>query len=221
MTICSLAALLTPAFSIATAMDNATIPPLPPACSNLLQSISNRIFCVTSEWDTQVAKQLRSMHDAEKDHVVNSRIFTTECGIRPAEPCSISVAATQQLLTNIFEHMCLVILSNPHFRHITGAVITERDLQELERCNQENIGALELIVGCDSDGNKLEGQMAKTEKDLRDAGDVWANHVLENVKAYILTFLYIFGTVTSGYPLVTGLARNAGVTSESTFYISK
>ena len=118
----------------------------PLACSNLLQSMSDNIFVVTSEWDVQIGKQLRGMH-SEKDHIVDSRIFTTDVGLRPAEPCSVSVAATQQLLTNIFSHICIVLLSNPHFRDISGAIITERDLAELERCNQENIGALEKIVG--------------------------------------------------------------------------
>ena len=34
----------------------------PLACSNLMQSFSSSIFTVTSEWDTQVGKQLRSMY---------------------------------------------------------------------------------------------------------------------------------------------------------------
>lgn len=34
----------------------------PLACSNLMQSFSSSIFAVTSEWDTQVGKQLRSMY---------------------------------------------------------------------------------------------------------------------------------------------------------------
>ena len=37
----------------------------PLACSNLLQSFSSSIFVVTSEWDTQVGKQLRSMVSRE------------------------------------------------------------------------------------------------------------------------------------------------------------
>ena len=105
----------------------------PLACSNLLQSFSSSIFVVTSEWDTQVGKQFRTMYS---DDLLSSRIFSTECGVRPAEPCSVSVVATHQLLTNIFEHICVTIISEPTFRHISGAVITERDLQILERCNQ-------------------------------------------------------------------------------------
>ena len=105
----------------------------PLACSNLLQSFSSSIFAVTSEWDTQVGKQLRSMYS---DDLLSSRIFSTGVGVRPAEPCSVSVVATHQLLTNIFEHICVSIISEPTFRHVSGAVITELDLQILERCNQ-------------------------------------------------------------------------------------
>jgi hypothetical protein len=75
------------------------------ACSNLLQSFSSSIFTVSSEWDTQIGKQLRSMY-GDKNDLLTSRIFSTEVGVRPAEPCSVSVVATHQLLTNIFEHIC-------------------------------------------------------------------------------------------------------------------
>ncbi|KAL7547183.1 hypothetical protein ACHAWF_016592 [Thalassiosira exigua] len=190
----------------------------PLACSNLLQSMSDNIFVVTSEWDVQIGKQLRGMH-SESDHIVDSRIFTTDVGLRPAEPCSISVAATQQLLTNLFSHICIVILSNPHFRDVSGAIITERDLEELERCNQENIGALEKIVGFDSDGNKLLDEMRGTEIELRDMGTLWAKHVLENAKSYCWCFVYIFVTVTTGWPVARAIANAAGNDGEDMYYL--
>ena len=93
----------------------------PLACSNLMQSFSSSLFTVTSEWDTQVGKQLRSMY-GDKNDLLTSRIFSTEVGVRPAEPCSVSVVATHQLLTNIFEHICVTIISDPHFRSVSGAV---------------------------------------------------------------------------------------------------
>ena len=68
----------------------ATFAPL--AVSKLLQSVTNRIFVVTSELDTQIGKQLRDLGQL-------SHVFSTNLSMRPAEPCSISVAATQQLLT--------------------------------------------------------------------------------------------------------------------------
>mmetsp|Transcript_2825 Transcript_2825/g.6181 ORF Transcript_2825/g.6181 Transcript_2825/m.6181 type:complete len:1521 (-) Transcript_2825:409-4971(-) len=191
----------------------------PLACSNLLQSMSDDIFVVTSEWDVQIGKQLRGMHSSEKDHIVDSRIFTTDVGLRPAEPCSISVAATQQLLTNLFSHISIVILSNPHYRNVSGAIITERDLEELERCNQENIGALEKIVGFDSDGNELLDEMRKTEKELRDMGALWAKHVLENAKSYCWCFIYIFVTVTTGWPIARAISNAIGVDNDNWYYL--
>lgn len=135
--------LLTADFSFPGHPSGGTFGPL--QCSNLLQSATRNIYAVTSEWDCQVGKQLRSMYDEHESIADSSRLFTTGVGLAPAEPCSISVAATQQLLTNIFEHMCIVAISNPRYRHISGAVITERDLQILERLNRDNIQALEAI----------------------------------------------------------------------------
>ncbi len=151
----------------------------PLACSNLLQSFSSSIFTVTSEWDTQIGKQLRSMHS---DDLLSSRIFSTEVGVRPAEPCSVSVVATHQLLTNIFGHICITIISDPHFSKVAGSIIRERDLQILERCNQDGLKALEEIVGVDCKGNPIHEKRSKTELELRSAGDLWANHILENAK---------------------------------------
>jgi len=189
----------------------------PLACSNLLQSFSTSIFTVTSEWDTQIGKQLRSMYS---DDLLSSRIFSTEVGVRPAEPCSVSVAATHQLLTNIFEHICITLIGDPHFHHASGSTVTDRDLQVLERCNQDNIKALEDIVGVDKNGNEIHQARSQTERELRSAGDLWAEHILENAKAYIMSFVYVVATVTSGFPLISAVAKACGLSgSEGYFYI--
>ncbi|KAL7540954.1 hypothetical protein ACHAXR_010517, partial [Thalassiosira sp. AJA248-18] len=187
----------------------------PLACSNLLQSFSSSIFAVTSEWDTQVGKQLRSMYS---DDLLSSRIFSTEVGVRPAEPCSVSVVATHQLLTNIFMHICVTIVSDPYFSKSSGAVVTSRDLQVLERCNQRNITALEEIVGVDRKGDDIHERRSKTEPELRSAGNLWAEHILENAKAYIMSFFYVVVTVTTGYPLISGLAKACGLTGSEEFF---
>lgn len=189
----------------------------PLACSNLLQSFSSSIFAVTSEWDTQIGKQLRRMYN---DDLLSSRIFSTEVGVRPAEPCSVSVVATHQLLTNIFGHICITIISDPHFSRAAGSIIRERDLQILERCNQDGLKALEEIVGVDCNGNTVHEKRSKTEQDLRSAGDLWANHILENAKAYGMSFAYVVATVTSGFPLISALSKLFGLNAgEWAFYI--
>jgi len=188
----------------------------PLACSNLLQSMTKHIFVVSSEWDTQIGKQLRSIHTSED--VISSRIFSTDVGVRPAEPCSVSVVATHQLLTQIFQHICLTILQNVDYRHLSGAVISQYDLQVLETLNRDNIYALEDIVGMDCTGYT---QKSDTTNSLRAVGDIWAEHILEQAKAYLMSFIYIFITVTSGYPLITGIAKAAGLTTDWAFYISE
>ena len=189
----------------------------PLAVSNLLQSVTKDIFVVASEWDTQIGKQLRSMFELD-DGLFSSRIFTTNIGVRPSEPCSISVAATHQLLTQIFEYMCMVVLSNVQYRNVAGAVITEKDLEILERCNNESILSFERLVGRGTDGDVATSEV---ERELREAGDLWADHILENARAYIMSFLYVVGTVTSGYPLVTGIAIGAGLDTEWAFYVTR
>lgn len=125
----------------------------PLALSKLLPGVTREIFAVTSEWDTQIGKQLR-----ELGHL--SHIFTTNTSMRPAEPCSISVAATHQLLTEILMYMAFRILSD-NLGPTAGAVITKADLAELERLNRGNIQELQEIVG---------HELSYTEQELRRTG---------------------------------------------------
>ena len=48
----------------------------------------------------------------------------------------------------------MTILGNQDFRSISGAVITECDVKILERCNQDNIRALESVTGAYRNGEK-------------------------------------------------------------------
>jgi hypothetical protein len=184
----------------------------PLACSNLLQSATQSIFVVTSEWDTQIGKQLRIMDemDGASGNIINQRIFSTEIGIRPAEPCSVSVAATHQLLTNLFEYISVLILSDPRFRRVTKAQINEQDIQILERCNQMNIYALTETVGYNVFGYPLD-RVSSLLRNLKELGKVWSDHILEQARAYIMCFLYIFVTVISGWPLVSAVGSTFGV----------
>ena len=187
----------------------------PLACSNLFQSATKNIFAVTSEWDTQIGKQLRAMNNLTNGQdMLHHRVFSTEVGFRPAEPCSVSVVATHQLLTNLLQYISVVILSDARFRHITGAIITEEDIRVLEKCNKMNVDALSEITGSSVFGCKMD-QAPKTLICLRKAGDLWAEHILENARAYILTFVYVFITVTTGWPLASALGLGLGLKLEN------
>ena len=184
----------------------------PLACSNLLQSATQSIFVVTSEWDTQIGKQLRMIDelDGTNENLINQRIFTTEIGIRPAEPCSVSVAATHQLLTNLFEYISVLVLSDPRFRRVTKAQINEQDIQILEKCNQMNINAMTEVVGFNVSGYPLD-RVSPLLSNLYELGNLWSDHILEQARAYVMCFLYIFVTVTWGWPLVSAIGSAFGV----------
>jgi hypothetical protein len=69
------------AITIIVSHSGGTFSPL--GCSNLFQSKTNNIFVVTSEWDTQIGKQLRSFDNQSgisMKLVFNSRIFSTGVG---------------------------------------------------------------------------------------------------------------------------------------------
>ena len=44
------------------------------------------------------------------------------------------------------------------------------------------IKALEEIVGVDRKGDEIHEKRSKTEQELRAAGDLWSEHILENAK---------------------------------------
>lgn len=153
--------------------------------------------------------------------VINNRVFSTSTGLRPAEASSISVAAQHQVLTQILVDVATAILDNPDFVRVSGAVITEDDIRTLIRCDHDNIAALEAITGTDREGKRLPKDNLGPEKELREAGRLWGDHVLENARALIITFVYIMVTVTVGYPIVTGFAVAVGMDMGKYLYISK
>ena len=106
-------------------------------CANLLKGFTEDIFCITSEWDTCIARLhlpcislispfyhpspnpnpnpklnpepstgiARAVRagkpGAAPSFKMASYVFSTFCGLRPAEPCSLTVVATHELLTQV------------------------------------------------------------------------------------------------------------------------
>eukprot|EP00959_Pyramimonas_sp_CCMP1952_P330945 6930532-Pyramimonas_sp.AAC.1 len=54
-----------------------------------------------------------------------------------------------------------------------------------------------------------------TSEALRAQGSRWADHILEAPISWLLSAVYIFATVMSGYPVVYGAFKLAGVTEDS------
>ncbi|XP_075265540.1 uncharacterized protein LOC142357936 [Convolutriloba macropyga] len=171
----------------------------PLAISKLLQAVTNNIFVVTSEWDTQISRQLRSL----ESWAARSRIFSTGVGLRSAEPCSISLAATHQLLTQILLQLMLTVQSNHMALVTSGAAFIPDDLQQLARLNQDSISGIEEIVGVLRTG--VVAPCSEVMLQLRALGGRWSQHVLEAPIAWILTAVYVIFTVTFSLPVATAV----------------
>lgn len=177
------------------------------AVGNLLRPLTKNIFVVTSEWDTQIGKQLRKMDE----NLFHANVFSTELGLRTAEPCTITVAATHHLLTQIL----LYLMEYFHIKgrkEVLASNYTSQDMVELQSNNVTCPSNLEEIIGPDlSQCTRMTGTSAA----LRGIGRKWAWHVLELPVAWILSAAYIIGTVTAGYPLVYGICVAAGLSETS------
>lgn len=68
-------------------------------------------------------------------------------------------------------------------------------------------------------GNELIDELKGTEKELREMGTMWSKHVLENAKSYVWCFLYIFVTVTTGWPIARAISNAIGVNNDNWYYL--
>jgi len=177
------------------------------ATSNLVQPLTNKVFAVCSEWDTQIGKQLRWRSGSGE---FRSSIFTTDIGMLPAEPCTLSVAATHHLLTLLLQYTMDSLQLSPEVFSTIGATFTTKDSRTLSRNLSHLIENLETITASGGEGGyHVHGPNAN----LRAIGRRFAQHVLEAPKVWILCAIYIIATVTSGYPLVGAVAGAVGYDS--------
>lgn len=170
------------------------------AC-NLLKGCTSNIFCVTSEWDTQVARAVRTGKPGSAnlytEWKVASYIFTTFCGLRPAEPCSLTVAATHQLLTQLLLYLMYATrYYDKDHPLLGGSFFRMEEVQELESLNLNTLGNLAALASPDD----------PTRKQLVKQAKVWSAHILEGPIAWILSALYILATVTVGYTPLSAAA---------------
>ena len=183
-------------------------------CAALLQGLTSRFYAVTGEWDCQICRQIRRV-DENSGKVFQSRVFSTYTGLRLAEPCSITVTVTHFLLTLLLSYLMSRAASDSRLESISD-VCRVSTAAQLDDNARRSIRAISHIVGTsDSDGEELDREVGpvldedSTARKLRNLGRRWANHVLEVPLAFIMSFCYIVGTVTAGYPFLFGIWRAA------------
>jgi len=164
---------------------------------NLLRSYTHSIFVVTSEWDTQVARAVRIEGEVGEGVELRSQfVFSTGCGVRTAEPCTITVAATHHLLTQLLMFVMGYLARFETKEKLGGSSYEMEEVQELELLNRALCGGLREIVGDGRTGT------TPTSRALRQYGRRWAWHVLEAPISWIVSAIYILVTVMVTTPLV-------------------
>ena len=121
-------------------------------CASLLKAFTPHLFAVTSEWDSQVARVVRAGRSAHGSRRrggarLASAVFTTFAGVRPAEPCSVSVAATHQLLTQLLLYLMYYFkYFLPEEAALGGSSYVVQEVQELAALNRQHLTACLLYT---------------------------------------------------------------------------
>ena len=119
---------------------------------------------------SQVARVVRAGAPGKSEargHLASS-VFTTFAGVRPAEPCSVSVAATHQLLTQLRESGDLQPgdvaggRAAAAYARITGQALPRGDLMRFLECTEaaKHAALATLFAATDSLIGALEGAPA-------------------------------------------------------------
>ena len=168
------------------------------AVANLLRAVTPDLFSISSEWDTQVARSVRERPrhaDSNSGKVTSlfaSYTFSTFAGLRPAEPCTLSLVATHALLT----HLLIFSMNYLAETRLGGSTYEAQEVQELHGFHESHIKAVRSIVGIGS--NLHDSEPSDASRSLRAQGRRWAQHILEAPIAWILSAFYIAITVIVG-----------------------
>ena len=180
-------------------------------CASLLKAFTPHLFAVTSEWDSQVARVVRAGRSAHGSRRrggarLASAVFTTFAGVRPAEPCSVSVAATHQLLTQLLLYLMYYFkYFLPEETALGGSSYVVQEVQELAALNRQHLTAVEEAAASTS----------AVGRSLRAQGRRWAQHVLEGPLSWIMLAVYIMATVTAGATPLSAAAAAVGAAADT------
>mmetsp|Transcript_74697 Transcript_74697/g.200059 ORF Transcript_74697/g.200059 Transcript_74697/m.200059 type:complete len:1216 (+) Transcript_74697:161-3808(+) len=170
----------------------------------------NRLFVLTGAIDSKMASAVGQSCYPGAPWI--GRVWYTFSGWRPSEALTVSTVSCHQTLSELLLFLAKkASRADDLFRLRTGFKLTASDVSDFARLNESIIteGAPSL-VGYNSAGEPLaESQAPK----LRAQGRRWALHILETPWAWILSTMYIFGTIIGGSPLFSAIRRRGWIDS--------
>lgn len=181
--------------------------------SRLLRALVSRpeIFAAAGQFDTVMANSLAG------GATFSGKLFSSLCGIRPAEPSTLATIAMHHTLTKLVlfcaEHLLLsgqipqrvnleydsVLLPGSGSRPSCELRLPE--IQDLKQLSCTLTGTSEEIVGVTQHGIRLPTEI---HKDLIQTGRYLSSHLQEVYWSTFMSALYVIITVTVGFPIVGG-----------------
>lgn len=165
--------------------------------AQLLANKTEKLWAVVGIPDSKIEILIAESHDVHGKGYKQDRIISTLAGARPAEPASISVAATW----HTFTHLMLYIVAA-----FNEAELPSPSTSPSETCLDDmfslTLGAAKTtsaIVGVEP---KADLQHEPTTHDqLVAKGRMWAEHINEPWRVLVLAGAWILFSVTLGVPL--------------------
>lgn len=140
------------------------------------------------------------------------RVIHNFSGVRPCEPSTVATCAMHHTLTEFLLYVgqcaCMVAErdwsdgSSPGSKPGSGASAPAAVFDDkLSIVKEDMIDFRDLVDALHDDVPEMVGAGGRLNQRLREKGQVWARHVTEPWRVMVLSGLYIFITVVSGYPL--------------------
>lgn len=167
------------------------------------------MFAMSGLFDTVLASSistnpLRSTFDGRR--------FSTHSGIRPSEPSTLATIAMHHTLTKLILHCSEAVVMKQHL-NIPTLGSTQNSLHSLPNCELSLPDILDLKSLCESFvassealcGATREGLLMKSDalKQVQAAGQYLGSYLTETYYSTIIGALYIYISVTVGYPVLT------------------
>ncbi len=143
-------------------------------------------------------KKLPKKDNSESVGREKHKIFVNGSGRRTAEPATITVAASQQTLTELLLHIAKKMREGFPDASPFGMTLASESISVLEKMKDDflDINVVQ-IMGATPKGKDIE---SATQQKLIDTGRTWAWHITETPLAWAIHALYVLITVGWAIP---------------------
>eukprot|EP00929_Paragymnodinium_shiwhaense_P114830 TRINITY_DN8334_c0_g1_i2.p1 TRINITY_DN8334_c0_g1~~TRINITY_DN8334_c0_g1_i2.p1 ORF type:complete len:1861 (+),score=397.04 TRINITY_DN8334_c0_g1_i2:77-5659(+) len=156
------------------------------------------LFAMSGDFDTVLAASLGQ--DLTRANFACA-LFSNMSGIRPCEPSTVATVAMHHTLSHL-----LILTAEQVAKDVTvSSVFKPTELRELQNLLSTFKTTAEAMCGVSQHGYKLKSEV---RQQLLATGSYLASHLLEGWYSILLGAIYVYLSVTFGFPVVTGTWTN-------------